>query len=208
VEVGESTSANFTVSSPADVYLGTTQVRFSLSFIDYAGVPHTEDVYGHIDVYRLAPTLILTVPSTVENGSTVEITATLKDPSDNPIPNENIILTVGGTTVGTFETNTGGIARASYEVGETGSFSVGASFPGSTSYEPSSASAEFTSVPQAEFTSVPQTSLPSTSVPSSESLPYWLLFAVLLIVVLVGLAAYLAGRRMGRRSSGPPSLQK
>ena len=202
VEAGESTSANFTVSSPADVHLGTTRVRFSLSFIDYAGVPHTEDVYGHIDVYRLTPTLVLTVPSTVENGTTVEITATLKDPSDNPIPNENITFTVGSTTIGTFKTNTGGIARASYGVKETGSFGVGASFPGSASYEPSSASAEFTSVPQTEFTSVSQTSLPSTSTPSSEPLPYWLLLAVVLLVVLVGSVAYLVGRRMGRRSSG------
>jgi hypothetical protein len=194
VEAGESASANFTVSSPADVYLGTTQVRFSLSFIDYAGVPHTEDVYGEVEVYRLASVLTLNVPSTVENGSTVEITATLKDPGGNPITNENITLIVGGTTIGTFKTNTSGVARASYAVRETGSFSVGASFAGSASYDPSSASAE--------FTSVSQTLLPSTSTPPSEPLPYWFLLAAVILVLLVGSVAYLAGRRTGKRPSG------
>jgi hypothetical protein len=152
VKVGESTSANFTVSSPADVYLGTTQVRFSLSFIDYAGVPYTEDAYGGVEVYRLPSILTLDVPDTVETSGTVGITAALKDPSGNPIANENITLRVGGATIGSPKTDSNGIARVNYRATETGTFGIEASFLGSVSYEASSALAVLAVTPATDTT--------------------------------------------------------
>jgi hypothetical protein len=180
VNPGEQISAGFTVSSPASVTLGTAQVRFSLSFIDYVGVSHTEDVSGTVEVYRLSPTLTLSAPSSVENSSTVEIAATLKDPGGNPIANENIALTVGGVALGVFKTDSGGVARASYRVTETGTLNVGASFSGSTSYEASSSSAQLTVTP-------------STMAPSSSIL--LLVALVALFVALGGSAVYLKRRR-------------
>ena len=177
VEPDENASAIFTVSSPADVYLGTTQVRFSLSFIDYAGVPHTEDVYGHIDVYRLTPTLVLTVPSTAENGSTVEITAALKDPGGNPIPNENIIFTSGDVFIRASKTGGDGVARVSYVVTETGIFDIGAAFAGSASYDASSDSREL------EVT------------PAAPSLDWSVILVILLVVLFVILGVVWAVRR-------------
>ncbi len=178
VNPGEQVSASFAVSSPASVTLGTTQIRFSLSFIDYAGVPHEEDIYGEVEVCRLTPTLTVTAPSSVENGTTVEILAVLKDPEGNPIADENITLTVGGVELGTFKTDSNGAARASYKATETGAFDVGASFPGSASYDASSASADLTVTPAAAF-------------------PLWIILLAILIVI-VGLGAYLKRRRPRR----------
>jgi hypothetical protein len=176
VNPSEQISAGFTVSSPASVTLGTAQVRFSLSFIDYVGVSHTEDVSGTVEVYRLSPTLTLSAPSSVENGATVEIAATLKDPGGNPITNENIALTAGGVSIGTFRTDSGGVARASYRATETSTINVGASFAGSTSYDATSTSGEFTVTPATAF-------------------PYWVVLLIALLVALGGLAMYLKRRR-------------
>jgi hypothetical protein len=181
VRVGQSTSANFDVSSPAGVTLGTVLVRFSLSFIDYAGVSHTEDVSGTVEVYRLSPTLTVSAPSEVENGSTVEIAATLKDLRGNPIANENVTLTAGGVSIGTFRTDSGGVARASYRATETGTLNVGASFSGSASYDATSTSGEFTVTPAAAF-------------------PYWV---ILLIALPMALAAVLVIWRRRRREGKP-----
>jgi len=179
VNPGEQVSANFAVSSPASVTLGTTQIRFSLSFMDYAGVPHEEDIYGEVEVYRLSPTLTLLLPDSVENGSNVEILAVLKDPEGNPVAGENITLTVGGVELGTFKTDSNGAARASYKATETGAFDVGASFPGSASYSASSASADLTVTPVV--------------------FPLWIiLLAVIIVASVVGLAAYLKRRRARR----------
>jgi len=182
VNPGEQVSASFAVSSPASVTLGTTQIRFSLSFIDYAGVPHEEDIYGEVEVYRLSPTLTLLLPDSVENGSNVEILAVLKDPDGNPVAGENITLTIGGVELGTFKTDSNGAARASYRATETGAFDVGASFPGSASYSASSASADLTVTP-AVF-------------------PLWIiLLAVIIVASVVGLAAYLKRRGPRRRAA-------
>jgi hypothetical protein len=207
VNSGENVSANFTVSSPASVTLGTTQVRFSLSFIDYADVPHTENVYGEVEVYRLASALTLSAPGTAENGSTVEITAALKDPNGNPIPNENIALSVDGAPVGSSETDSSGVAQVSYNATGIGTHDISMSFSGSASYASSSDSAVLTVTPSTSATtSIPPTSVttssPSTSTPPAEPFPYWILLVVVL-ALLVGSIAYLAGRRMGRRPSGP-----
>jgi len=152
VKPGENASAIFTVSSPASVRIGTTQVQFSLSFIDYAGVSHTETVPGDVEVYRLSPTLSLSAPSSVENGSTAEIVATLTGPGGNPITNENITLRVGGVTIGSPKTDSDGIARLSYMATETGTFGIEASFIGSASYEASSASAVLAVTPATDTT--------------------------------------------------------
>jgi hypothetical protein len=183
VRVGQSTSANFNASSPAGVTLGTILVRFSLSFIDYAGISHTEDVSGAVEVYRLSPTLTVSAPSSVENGSTVEIAATLKDPGGNPIANENIALTVGGVSIGTFKTDSGGVARASYRATETGTLNVGASFAGSTSYDATSTSGELTVTPATAF-------------------PYWVVLLIALLVALGGLAVYMKRRRQTKKRRG------
>jgi hypothetical protein len=177
VNPGEQVSENFTVTSPASVTLGTAQVRFSLSFIDYAGISHTEDVSGTVEVYRLSPALTVSAPSEVENGATVEIAATLKNPEGDPINNENITLTAGGVTLGVFKTDSGGVARASYRATETGTLNVGASFSGSASYDATSTSGEFTVTPAAAF-------------------PYW---AILLIALPMALAAVLMIWRRRRR---------
>ena len=177
VEAGESTSANFTVSSPASVTLGTTQVRFSLAFIDYAGVPHTENVYGEVEVYRLASALTLTVPSTAENGGTVEITAALKDPGGNPIPNENIIFTSGDVFIRASKTGGDGVARVSYVVTETGIFDIGAAFAGSASYDASSDSSEL------------------KVTPAAPSLDWSVILVILLVVLFVILGVVWAVRR-------------
>jgi hypothetical protein len=181
VNPSEQVSASFTVTSPASVTLGTAQVRFSLSFIDYAGISHTEDVLGTVEVYRLSPTLTVSAPSSVENGSTVEIAATLKDPGGNPIANENITLTIGGVSIGTFKTGSGGAARASYRATETGTLNVGASFSGSASYDATSTSGEFTVTPATAF-------------------PYWV---ILLIALPMALAAVLMIWRRRRREVQP-----
>ena len=177
VGAGQSASAGFAVSSPAGVTLGTALPRFSLSFIDYAGIQHTEDVQAEVEVYRLSPTLTVSAPSEVENGATVEIAATLKNPEGDPINNENITLTAGGVTLGVFKTDSGGVARASYRATETGTLNVGASFSGSASYDATSTSGEFTVTPAAAF-------------------PYW---AILLIALPMALAAVLMIWRRRRR---------
>jgi hypothetical protein len=177
VNPGERVSASFTVASPAGVTLGTVQVQFSLSFIDYAGISHTETVSGDVEVYRLSPALTVSAPSEVENGATVEIAATLKNPEGDPINNENITLTAGGVTLGVFKTDSGGVARASYRATETGTLNVGASFSGSASYDATSTSGEFTVTPAAAF-------------------PYW---AILLIALPMALAAVLMIWRRRRR---------
>ena len=182
VTPSEQVSASFEVSSSASVTLGTALVRFSLSFIDYAGVSHTEDVSGTVEVYRLSPTLTVSAPNSVENGDMVEIAATLKDPGGNPIANENITLTAGGVTLGTFKTDSSGVARASYKATETGTVNVGASFSGSASYDASSTSGEFTVTPAAAF-------------------PYWV---VLLIALPIALAAVLMIWRRKRGEVRPP----
>jgi hypothetical protein len=190
VNVGENASASFTVSSPASVVLGTVQVQFSLSFIDYAGASHTETVSGEVEVYRLSPTLTLSAPSEVENGGTVEIAATLKDPGGNPIANENIALTVGGVSIGTFRTDSGGVARVISTVTGGGTVNVEASFAGSASYEASSSSAQLAVTP-------------STMAPSSSIL--LLVALVALPVALGGLAVYLR-RRGPRRRAGKTGM--
>ncbi len=180
VRAGQSASAGFTVSSPAGVTLGTALPRFSLSFIDYAGIQHTEDVQAEVEVYRLSPTLTVSAPSSVENGATVEIATTLKDPGGNPIANENITLTVGGVTLGVFKTDSSGVARASYKATETGTVNVGASFSGSASYDAASGSGELTVTPAAAF-------------------PYW----IALIAALAVLAAVLMIWRKKRKEVRP-----
>jgi len=169
VEVGESASANFTVSSPADVYLGTTQVRFSLSFIDYAGVPHTEDLYGEVEVYRLSSTLTVTAPGSVGEGTTAEIVVTLTGPDGRPIANEEITLRVGGAIIGSAKTDSNGVARASYTATEAGTLNIEASFPGSASYEASSASVvlEVTSPTDTTPPTVTLNAVPATTAESS-----------------------------------------
>jgi hypothetical protein len=64
-----------------------------------------------------------------------------------------------------------------------------------------SASTSPSVAPASGQTSV-STSSPSTSAPPAEPFPYWILLAVVILVLLVGSIAYMAGRRMGRRSSG------
>ena len=177
VRVGQSTSANFNVSSPAGVTLGTVLVRFSLSFIDYAGISHTEDVSGAVEVYRLSPTLTLSLPNSVESGSSAQISAVLRDPSGAPIPNENIILSVGGSST-VFKTDSNGVVQTNYKFTETGTRNMGASFAGSASYDAASASGEFTVTPATAF-------------------PYWVVLLIALLAMLGGLAAYL--RRRGPR---------
>jgi len=169
VRAGESKSASFTVSSPAGVALGTALVRFSLSFIDYAGVSHAEEITGEVEVYRMASTLTVSAPGSVENGTTVEIAATLRDTQGNPIANENIAFTARGAAIGSARTDSNGVARLSYRVAETGTLNVGASFAGSASYDASSASGELAVTPAAAF-------------------PYWV---ILLIVPPAALAAVL-----------------
>lgn len=176
VDAGESVSTEFTVSSPADVTLGTVQVRFSLSFIDYAGVSHEKDINAEVEVYRLEPTLTLSVPGEIENGATVEIVAFLRDPDGELITGKNVTLTVGGVELGTFETGSDGAARASYTVTETGTFDVGASFSGSASYDAASDSKTLMVVPTA-------------------SSPYWILPVILVALLFVVSVAYLKRRK-------------
>jgi len=198
IDPGETASASFKVSAPATVPIGTARVSFHLSFIDYAGVQHeeTEDVYAEVEVYRLSPTLTLSLPSSVENGNTVSISATLKDPEGNPIPNENIGLSVGGVDLGVFKTGTDGVARASYTATETGALDVEASFPGSASYDVASDSGTLTVTPATSF-----------GVP----FPSWVLPVILIALVFAVSATYLKRRkpRQGRKTkSGKLSCSK
>lgn len=184
VDAGESATAEFTVSSPADVTLGTAQVRFSLSFVDYAGISHEEDVSADVEVYRLESTLTVSAPSEVENGGTVEIAATLRDPDGQPIAGESVTLTVAGVELGAFETGSDGTARASYTATETGTLDIGGSFAGSASYGAASDSGE----------------LDVTSQAVGASFPWWILALIALLAALsaAGLATYLWWRRKKR----------
>jgi len=185
IDPGETSSASFEVSAPASVHIGTARTSFSLSFIDYAGVQHeeTEDVYAEVEVYRLSPTLTLSLPSSVENGNTVSISATLKDPEGNPVPNENIGLSVGGVDLGVFKTGTDGVARASYTATETGALDVEASFPGSASYDVASDSGTLTVTPATPF---------------GASFPSWVLPVILIALVFAVSATYLKRKKRGQ----------
>lgn len=167
VRCGESKQASFKVSAPASVLLGTVLPSFSLSFIDYAGISHTESIQAEVEVYRLPSSLTLQLPERITVGSTVEIKAILRAPNGTPLAGENISITVDGRTLGTFRTSADGVATAKYRPEQVGSVQVEASFGGSASYEASSDS---------QLLAV-----------SEQGFPYWIpLLLLILVAVAIG----------------------
>jgi hypothetical protein len=155
----------------------------------------------------LSSTNLAVSPSSfsISPGGTITLTATLTSDGE-PLPGENIIWsTTSEGMIGSSTTNNSGQASVAYTTPSAiGNITITASFEGDAQYAASSGSATGVVLMATTPTTAPTTSPPPTSVPpSSEPFPYWLLLVVVILVLLVGSIAYLAGRRMGRRPSGP-----
>jgi outer membrane protein assembly factor BamB len=149
----------------------------------------------------LSSTNLAVSPSSfsISPGSTITLTATLTS-EGAPLADRTIVWT---TTAGDISplsgiTDSQGRMTIAYAAPSSwGNVTITASFEGDAQYAASSGSA--TGVITA--TSAPNPQPSATSIPSSEHFPYWLLLAVVILVLLVGSVTYLAGRRMSRRSS-------
>jgi len=152
----------------------------------------------------LSSTNLAVSPSSfsISPGGTITLTATLTS-EGAPLADRTIVWTktAGDIYPPSGTTDSHGRMTTTYtSPSSQGNVTVTASFEGDTQYAASSGSVAgvitATSAPSPQ-----QSTATPTPSPPAEPLPYWLLLAVVLLVLLVGSIAYLVGRRMGRKPS-------
>lgn len=113
-----------------------------------------------LTVEHIPTSISLTYPSTTRLDQSISITATLKDNANNPIGGAQITFQLNSSPIGTAITNGEGSATLVYTISvSAGTYTITASYAGSSQYAPSTS--------QTQITIVPWTLLISTAVPNA-----------------------------------------
>ncbi len=118
-----------------------------------------------IEADRIPTSLTLTAPTATNIGSSIGISAKLTDHSGNPLPGQTVGFSVGGSSIGSVVTDSSGTASLTYHVNlAAGSYSIVATYSGTSTYVDSSATGPLivepfyltitTTVPNAQVVSV------------------------------------------------------
>lgn len=89
-------STSFTVVAPNILSIGTRTISFQISYYDFKGNSHLEDLFGYVTIVLGGTTVTLSLePSTVVKGNLLTIRATLLDVNGNPLINQTIAFSIG-----------------------------------------------------------------------------------------------------------------
>ena len=134
-----------------------------------------------VTVRKLGTTLTIDVPPTATQGKTITMTATLRDENGILIPNRTIeFYLLGQETwekIGSDDTGSNGVAEITYSPPATGEFQVKATFAGTQTYAESS-----------------NTQI-VTVIPPEEAFPFWIVVAVVVVIGITIVAAFLWKRK-------------
>jgi hypothetical protein len=138
---GDTKSVSFSVTAPFTSTIGPHPVIFQITYFDFMGISHTENMEALVTVAKLSTSITLGVePSSVKIGDPCTITANLVDGNGNPIANQVISFSVGATSIGSDNTDSSGNAVQTYtaNVVDAGTYVISATFDGTADYAPSS----------------------------------------------------------------------
>ena len=143
VIAGGTSPTSFSVTAPFTLPTGQRTVKFQVTYYDFMGIPHTENMSASVNVDRLSTSIILGVtPSRVKKGDPCTITAQLVDGNGSPIANQEISFFVEMTSIGSVNTDPSGYAVKPYTANlDAGSYAINASFAETVDYKQSSATA-------------------------------------------------------------------
>lgn len=142
-------STSFSVTAPLTATLGTKTVYFEVSYSDFREVAHTETKTASVTVTKLSTSISLTLqPSSLKKGASTTITATLRDGNNIALANKEISFSIETTSLGTATTDSSGNAIKTYTANlDAETYSVQASYAGSTDYAASSSTGNLIVIP-------------------------------------------------------------
>lgn len=134
-------ATSFSVTAPNTLSTGFKTVSFQASYNDFEGNSHLESKTGSVTVNKLGTTITPTLtPSAVKKDGSTTITAKLLDGNGNPIASQAITFSVGGTSLGSANTDSSGNAVKQYTANvNAGTYAIVASYEGTSNYDSSSA---------------------------------------------------------------------
>jgi len=139
INAEETKSTSFSVTALA-LTMGAHTVKFQITYHDFMGISHTENMEASVDVVRLSTSIILSLnPPSVKIGDSCTITANLVDGNGDPIANQTISFSVENTPIGSDNTDSSGNAVMTYTANVVGTYVISAAFDGNADYAPSSA---------------------------------------------------------------------
>lgn len=129
-------STSFSVVAPSTLSIGTATVSFTITYNDFRGTSHIENVNAPVNITPLGTKITVNVnPSVTEKGDSTLITAQLLDDNGNPLINQQISFSIFQTDLGLSNTDSSGKAVMSYNVNiDPQTCVISASFGGSTDY--------------------------------------------------------------------------
>lgn len=133
-------ATSFSVTAPNSLSTGFKTISFQASYNDFEGNSHSESKTGSVMVNKLGTSITLTLtPSAVKKDNSTTITAKLLDGNGNPMVSQAIAFSVGGTSLGSANTDSSGNAVKPYTASvNAGTYVVNASYAGSSDYGSSS----------------------------------------------------------------------
>jgi hypothetical protein len=133
----ETKSIGFLVTAPFTLTIGPRTVKFQIAYDDFMGNSHVETLPASVNVAKLSTSITLTVePSSVKKDGLCRIIAKLVDGNGNPMANQTISFSVGGTPIGSAPTDSSGNAVKEYTANvDAGTYVISASFGGDADHE-------------------------------------------------------------------------
>jgi len=158
----------------------TTEFEGFINCLPYGPVSNM-DIYNYLSIHlKGSPSatesiVTLTMPSTAEIGDVVTLTGKLTDVSGTSIAGEYVDFFVGGTIIGSFSTDSNGIATLQYTPTDEGTIEVKGAYRGGVKYAKSESDIETLTV------GAPAPPPP----PPPNYTPYYIAAAIVLIVIVV-----------------------
>jgi len=142
---GQPILINFSVLVPEDVPLGPCDLLFQVTYLDFLGRTHSEDLTAQVQVTKIGVNISLTlVPHEARLLDDVEVLVELSDELGRPLADMAVELLLDRSPLADLRTNSSGMAehsfRASRDLGR-GIHTVEAVFQGTSKYEAASTSA-------------------------------------------------------------------
>jgi hypothetical protein len=150
ITAGGTSSTTFSVTAlPLTLTTGQRDIKFQITYYDFMGISHTENMSATVNVDRLSTSIALSLdPSSVKIDNSTTITATLADGNGSPMANQEISFYIGSIAIGSENTDSFGEAAQIFVANlDAGTYAINASFAGTADYKPSSQTATLTVEP-------------------------------------------------------------
>jgi len=152
IQLDQTVRANFSVSAPSTVSMGSHVLKFQVSYSDFRGISQIETISATLTVTKLGASLELDVPAKVKYGYPIEVAAKLVDANGDPIKDQPIrfyvLLGSEQREVGTNITDPSGYARLSYSgILDVGDYQLKAFYEGSASHDSTTMTMAITVLP-------------------------------------------------------------